>query len=101
MKVELKRKQTRFMLRVIPFLKTLNADFFIRVVLFGGMLYYALQMMRTASEKVVMLKEPPRNSPTKFSKTFDYEKQLNQIMVQMKQEEEQKNKSNQSNKENH
>jgi len=34
------RAITSFKLRAIPFLKTLDANFFARLIIFGGLIYY-------------------------------------------------------------
>eukprot|EP00347_Sterkiella_histriomuscorum_P010998 403374136 len=91
MRVELQRMRTRALVKLVPFLRTLDAGFFMRVAVFSVFMYYAFQALIVTSEKAVKLKEPPRNSANRFSKTFDQEKQLNSIMEQIKLEEEQEN----------
>lgn len=39
-KVDISRKMTLAKLQMIPFLKTLDASFFVRAALFSGVIYY-------------------------------------------------------------
>lgn len=41
----MKRKVTQFKLRVIPFLKTLDLSFFMRLAFFGSLLYGVSRML--------------------------------------------------------
>ena len=81
---------TRFKLKAIPFLRSLNADFFARMVFFVAFVYYmASNSILTIERKVILPNEGP-DSPTRYSKTFGQEKKLDAILEQMKDQEEQK-----------
>lgn len=77
---------TRYKLSVMPFLKTLDFSFFIRVALFGGILaLFSIRLGKTSEERVVCKQEGPE-SPTRFSKTFGQEKKLDSILNEMNKE---------------
>lgn len=54
MKVELSRKITTAKLRMIPFLKTLDASFFMRVAFFSGILWFFTQRTKTLNDERVI-----------------------------------------------
>ena len=72
--------RTKFMVRVMPFLRSLDLSFFARLTAFVGVLYYALYMIAETNKQSFAINEPPRNSANRYSKTFGHEKQLNEIM---------------------
>ena len=53
-RVDISRKITSAKLQLIPFVKTLDAGFFIRVALFTGVLYYVLKRTETLKDEKVV-----------------------------------------------
>lgn len=90
-KVELSRRITQIKLKTIPFLKTLDLGFFIRVAIFGGIVYFLGFGMANSKDLKVSVKEEGSNSPNKYSKTFGQEKRLDNILEQIREEEVDKN----------
>ena len=80
-KVELYRKITLFKLQMLPFIRTLDFSFFVRLALFGGVLYVFGNRFKTLNEERVVCKQEGPDSPTRFSKTFGQEKKLDQILT--------------------
>ena len=68
-KVELRRKLTLFKLKVYPFLRSLNMEFFMRLAIFGGILY-GINYATRDTEGVIMTIPEGTSSATKFSKTL-------------------------------
>lgn len=69
-KVELRRKWTQVKLKSIPFLKSLDASFFVRVAIFASVLYGIGLMLKQSKEFMVAVKEEGSSTPNKYSKTF-------------------------------
>ena len=90
--MELSRKVTQVKLKVIPFLKTLDLNFFVRLIFFSGIVYICGKTMSGSQDFKVPIEEEGSNSPNKFSKTFGQEKRLDNILVQIREEEEKKEK---------
>ena len=86
--MELSRKVTQVKLKVVPFLKTLDLSFFMRLAFFSGIVYMLGKMMSGSHDFKVPIEEEGSNSPNKFSKTFGQEKRLDNILVQIREEEE-------------
>lgn len=80
----------------IPFMRTLDASFFTRLVLFGGICYYACKFMNDFGPKRVLVKQEGPSSPNRFSKTFGQEKQLDEILSQLSKDEENNNLNEES-----
>ena len=88
--MELSRKVTQVKLKVIPFLKTLDLNFLVRLVFFSGVVYICAKTMGGSQDFKVPIEDEGSNSPNKFSKTFGQEKRLDNILVQIREEEEKK-----------
>ncbi|CDW83955.1 UNKNOWN [Stylonychia lemnae] len=96
-RVELSRMVTKFKLRSINVLRTLDANFFARFAVFIGLLYYLSRFSKQFEASKQYLAEPDRNSPNRFSKTFGTEKEIDQILEQMRNEEKEQNTINKEN----
>ena len=70
LKIMIQRTYISFKLRTFPVLKTLNMDFFVRLVVFSGILWYTLQRTSHIEQEKVMCEQPHANDGNRFSKTF-------------------------------
>jgi hypothetical protein len=69
-KVELRRTWVSFKMQTIPFLRTLDASFFARLVFFIGVSYSTLYFAANYGPKRVFVKQDGPDSATRYSKTF-------------------------------
>ena len=74
---------TQFKMKMVPFLRTLDADFFIRLVLFSGFVYYCYTYTKhqLATKNVIIVKQGKRDSGSFFSKTFSKEDDFNEALL--------------------
>ena len=61
-----------------------------RLVFFSGVVYICAKTMGGSQDFKVPIEDEGSNSPNKFSKTFGQEKRLDNILVQIREEEENK-----------
>ncbi len=69
-KIELSRKMTRVKLQLLPFLRSLDMTFFMRLFFFGGVLFLFSNRLKTLESEKVTCKQEGLDSPTRYSKTF-------------------------------
>lgn len=86
-KVEMDRTITAVKLQLVPFLKTLDRDFFFRLTCFVGVAVLLIRQTRQTEEGKVVCKQEGPESPVRFSKTFGQEKKLDVALLAMKQEQ--------------
>jgi hypothetical protein len=70
-------------MKSLLFIRELNMDFWMRVVFFGGVVYFTFFKFKPTGEGRVSCKEEApfgKAHPNKFSKTFGQEKELDNIL---------------------
>ena len=80
----------------IPFLRTLDANFFARLAFFVGLSYVLISQSSALKNNKVTLEQPDSSSATRFSKTLGKDEHLDKILKAMdaKKAEEGKSEDN-------